>query len=71
MNYAAGGQDVFRKIDVCDKPVVCKLDGTARGGVVVAVHRDTGLPVKYVGLGEGATDLEPFDSRSFAEGLVR
>ncbi|MBW3660012.1 MAG: signal recognition particle-docking protein FtsY [Gemmatimonadetes bacterium] len=50
--------------------VLCKLDGTARGGVVVAVSRELGVPVKYVGLGEGADDLAPFDSAAFAEGLV-
>jgi fused signal recognition particle receptor len=50
--------------------VVCKLDGTARGGVVVAVRREVGVPVKFVGLGEGADDLEPFDPERFAEGLL-
>jgi fused signal recognition particle receptor len=51
--------------------VVCKLDGTARGGVVVAVQRDLGVPIKFVGLGEGPGDLIPFDPHRFAEGLVR
>jgi fused signal recognition particle receptor len=50
--------------------VVCKLDGTARGGVVVAVRREVGVPVKFIGLGEGPDDLEPFDPERFAEGLV-
>jgi len=51
--------------------VVCKLDGTARGGVVVAVRKELGVPVKFVGLGEGMDDLEPFDPAAFAEGLLR
>jgi fused signal recognition particle receptor len=51
--------------------VVCKLDGTARGGVVVAVRRELGVPVKFVGLGEGPDDLAPFDAGAFAEGLLR
>lgn len=51
--------------------VICKLDGTARGGVVVAVTRELGVPVKFVGLGEGADDLAPFDPAAFAEGLLR
>jgi fused signal recognition particle receptor len=51
--------------------VVCKLDGTARGGVVVAVTREIGVPVKLVGLGEGPGDLAPFDPAAFAEGLLR
>lgn len=50
--------------------VVCKLDGTARGGVVVAVRRELGVPVKFVGLGEGPDDLAAFDPRGFAKGLV-
>lgn len=51
--------------------VVCKLDGTARGGVVVAVRRELGVPVKFAGLGEGPDDLVPFDPERFAEGLLR
>lgn len=51
--------------------VVCKLDGTARGGVVVAVRREIGVPVKFVGLGEGPDDLAPFDAAAFAQGLLR
>lgn len=50
--------------------VVCKLDGTAKGGVVVAVRREIGVPVKFAGLGEGPDDLEPFDPERFAEGLL-
>lgn len=50
--------------------VLCKLDGTARGGVVVAVRRELGVPIKYVGLGEGPDDLAAFDPVAFAEGLV-
>jgi fused signal recognition particle receptor len=51
--------------------VVCKLDGTARGGVVVAVRREIDVPVKFAGLGEGPDDLVPFDPERFAEGLLR
>jgi fused signal recognition particle receptor len=50
---------------------VCKLDGTARGGVVVAVRRELGVPVKLAGLGEGPDDLVPFEPGAFAEGLLR
>ena len=50
--------------------VLTKLDGTARGGVVVAVKAEMGLPVKMVGIGEGIDDLRPFDSRSFVEALL-
>jgi fused signal recognition particle receptor len=47
-----------------------KLDGTAKGGVVLAVREQLGVPVKLIGIGEGVDDLEPFDARSFAERLV-
>jgi len=49
--------------------VLTKLDGTARGGVVVAIAEDLGLPVKLVGIGEGLDDLQPFDPRTFAQAL--
>jgi fused signal recognition particle receptor len=43
---------------------------TAKGGIVVSVQRELGIPVKLIGLGEGADDLAPFEPRAFAEGLV-
>jgi fused signal recognition particle receptor len=49
--------------------VLTKLDGTAKGGVVVAISRELGLPVRYVGVGEKASDLLPFNPRNFAESL--
>jgi fused signal recognition particle receptor len=49
--------------------VLTKLDGTAKGGVVVAISRDLGLPVRYVGVGEKATDLLPFDAKEFVDSL--
>jgi fused signal recognition particle receptor len=50
--------------------VLTKLDGSAKGGIVVAVQRELGVPVKYIGLGEGADDLAPFDAEQFVEGLL-
>jgi fused signal recognition particle receptor len=50
--------------------VLTKLDGTARGGVAVAVVRDLGVPIRYVGVGEAVEDLLPFDAASFAASLV-
>jgi len=50
--------------------VVTKLDGTARGGVVVAVHEAIDVPVKFLGVGEGAADLLPFDAGAFASDLM-
>jgi len=51
--------------------VVTKLDGTARGGVVIAVHEAIDVPVKFIGTGEGADDLHPFDATQFAEELFQ
>ena len=50
--------------------VLTKLDGTAKGGIVVAVQRELGVPVKLVGLGEGPDDLAPFDAGEFVDGLL-
>jgi fused signal recognition particle receptor len=49
--------------------VLTKLDGTAKGGVVVAISRELGLPVRYVGIGEQAGDLLPFDPQNFVDSL--
>ena len=50
--------------------VLAKLDGTARGGILVAVQDSLGIPVRFVGLGEGVEDLEPFDPEAFVDGLL-
>lgn len=50
--------------------ILTKLDGTAKGGVVLAIAKEMGVPVKFVGLGEGIDDLQPFDAVAFAEALV-
>jgi len=49
--------------------IVSKLDGTSKGGMVVAIQKELGLPIKFVGLGEHADDLQPFDAVQFAEAL--
>lgn len=49
--------------------VITKLDGTSKGGMVVAIQRELGLPVKFIGLGEQADDLQPFDAKQFAAAL--
>ncbi len=50
--------------------VLTKLDGTAKGGVVIAVANELQIPVKYIGVGEGIDDLMPFDAEKFAEALI-
>jgi len=49
--------------------VITKLDGTSKGGMVVAIRKELGLPVKFIGVGEQADDLQPFDAKQFAEAL--
>ena len=49
--------------------VVTKLDGTSKGGMVVAIQKELGLPIKFIGLGEQADDLQPFDAKQFAQAL--
>ncbi len=50
--------------------IVTKLDSTARGGMIFAIGRELGLPVRYIGVGEGITDLTPFDAAAFVDALV-
>ena len=49
--------------------IVTKLDGTSKGGIVVPIVRELGLPLKFIGVGEGADDLQPFDAREFVRAL--
>jgi fused signal recognition particle receptor len=60
----------FRQIVGVSGLVVTKLDGTAKGGVVFALAREFGLPIRYVGLGETATDLRVFDAEAYVDGLL-
>jgi fused signal recognition particle receptor len=61
---------VFAEVVDITGIVLTKLDGTARGGIVMAVQRELGVPVKLVGLGEGPDDLAPFDPETFVDALV-
>jgi fused signal recognition particle receptor len=60
----------FRQIVGVTGLVVTKLDGTAKGGVVFALAREFGLPIRFIGLGETATDLRVFDAQAFVDGLL-
>lgn len=51
--------------------VLTKLDGTAKGGIVLAIATELGLPVKYVGVGERMEDILPFDSGAFVDSMVK
>lgn len=79
---ATAGQNALRQAEEFDRAlapapgahgltgiILAKLDGTARGGIVVAIRQRLGIPVKFVGTGERPEDLEPFDPAAFAEAL--
>ncbi len=69
------GQNALSQVKVftdavgCDGLIITKLDGTAKGGVVIAIAEELNVPVDFVGLGEGIDDLQRFDAKSFAEAL--
>jgi len=73
---ATTGQNGMRQAEVFSQVVgitgivLTKLDGTAKGGIVVAVQRELGVPVKLVGLGEGPDDLAPFDAQAFVDAIL-
>ena len=52
-----------------DGIILTKLDGTAKGGVVLAIRKELGLPVRFIGVGEGMDDLQPFEAEEFAAAL--
>jgi fused signal recognition particle receptor len=61
---------VFKEATEVTGIVLAKLDGTARGGVIFAIGRELGLPVRWVGLGESLEDLAPFDPAAFTDALL-
>ncbi|MGQ3354571.1 MAG: signal recognition particle-docking protein FtsY [Phreatobacter sp.] len=73
---ATTGQNALTQVDAFARTagvtgiVMTKLDGTARGGILVAVAAKTGLPVHFIGVGEGVDDLEPFAAQDFARAIV-
>jgi fused signal recognition particle receptor len=73
---ATVGQNALQQVEVFQKTAgvtglaMTKLDGTARGGILVAVAAKFGLPVHMIGVGEGVEDLEPFNARDFARAIA-
>ncbi len=73
---ATTGQNAVSQVDMFGKTagvtglVMTKLDGTARGGILVAIAARFGLPVHFIGIGEGLDDLEPFEARDFARAIA-
>ena len=72
---ATTGQNALSQVDIFNEAVdvdgiiLTKLDGTAKGGVVLAVAGDLEVPVVYIGVGEGIDDLEDFDSTAFVDAI--
>jgi fused signal recognition particle receptor len=60
---------VFNECVHIDGIILTKLDGTAKGGIVVSICNELDIPVKYIGIGEKADDLKPFDAKEFVEAL--
>ena len=73
---ATVGQNALNQVEMFGKTagvtglVMTKLDGTARGGILVAIASRFGLPVHFIGVGEGVDDLAPFTARDFARAIV-
>ena len=72
---AATGQNAvnqareFKNVADITGIVLTKLDGTAKGGIIIAIRNELGIPVKFVGVGEGIDDLQPFNAAEFADGI--
>lgn len=60
---------IFNKFTPITGIILTKLDGTAKGGIVVSIQQQLGIPIKFIGVGEGLDDLEPFDPESFVNAL--
>ena len=60
----------FEPVADIDGIVLTKLDGTAKGGIVIAVRLELGIPVKLIGVGEGVEDMQPFDRDEFVRALL-
>lgn len=61
---------IFKEVVNVTGIVLTKLDGTAKGGITIAIVKELGIPIKFIGVGEGIDDLKPFDPRDFVEALL-
>ena len=60
---------VFRDVADLDGIILTKLDGTAKGVIAMAIRSELGLPVRYIGVGEGLDDMQPFDAKEYIEAI--
>ena len=74
---AATGQNAvnqareFKNVADITGIILTKLDGTAKGGIVIPIHNELNIPVKYIGVGEGIDDLQPFNAKEFVDGIFQ
>ena len=61
---------IFNDAVKIDAIILTKMDGTAKGGIVLSIRKELGIPVKYIGVGEGIEDLQPFDPVEFANAII-
>jgi len=61
--------ELFNKVIGVTDIILTKLDGTAKGGIVIGISRQPGIPVKFIGIGEKIEDLRPFDAEEFVEAI--
>ncbi len=61
---------VFKDVADLDGIILTKLDGTAKGGIAVAIRQELGLPVRYIGVGEGIDDMQSFDAKEFVDAII-
>lgn len=61
---------IFKEMVDVTGVVITKLDGTAKGGIALAIKKELGLPIKFIGVGEGIEDLRPFDAKDFVDALL-
>ena len=59
----------FKNVTNITGIVLTKLDGTAKGGIIIPIKNELNIPVKYIGVGEGIDDLQPFNAKEFADGI--
>ena len=61
---------VFKDVANLDGIILTKLDGTAKGGIAMAIRKELGLPVRYIGVGEGLDDMQPFDAKEYVNAIL-
>ena len=62
--------EVFKDVADLEGIILTKLDGTAKGGIAIAIRSELGLPVRYIGVGEQLDDLRPFDAKEFIDAIL-